>query len=73
MSKDSQKHIFSGVVAKPLPDTTFQVTLENGQQVLAYLSGRMRLNYIRIVPGDKVRVEIDANDSTKGRIIYREK
>lgn len=62
-----------GLVVKALPDTTFRVKLENDQEIFAYLAGRMRLNYIRIVPGDKVRVEIDINDATKGRIIYREK
>jgi len=75
MSKnDNQKQIFSGVVVKALPDTTFRVKLEeNDQEIFAYLSGRMRLHYIRIVPGDKVRIEVDINDSSKGRIVYREK
>lgn len=73
MSKNKQKQTFTGVVIKALPDTTFRVKLENDQEIFTYLSGRMRLNYIRIVPGDKVKVEVDINDPTKGRIIYREK
>ncbi|MBL7078241.1 translation initiation factor IF-1 [Candidatus Shapirobacteria bacterium] len=73
MSNNSQKQDFYGLVVKSLPDTTFRVKLENDQEVFAYLSGRMRQNYIRIVPGDKVKVEMDVNDPTKGRITYREK
>lgn len=73
MSNNSQKQDFYGLVVKSLPDTTFRVKLENDQEVFAYLSGRMRQNYIRIVPGDKVKVEMDVKDPTKGRITYREK
>ena len=73
MPNNSQKQDFYGLVVKSLPDTTFRVKLENDQEVFAYLSGRMRQNYIRIVPGDKVKVEMDVNDPTKGRITYREK
>ncbi len=72
-NNSSQKQDFYGLVVKSLPDTTFRVKLENDQEIFAYLSGRMRLNYIRIVPGDKVKVEVDINDPTKGRITYREK
>jgi translation initiation factor IF-1 len=60
-----------GVVEEALPNTTFRVRLENGRSVLAYVSGRMRMNYIRILPGDKVTLEITPYDPTKGRIIYR--
>lgn len=61
-----------GVVEEALPNTTFRVRLENGRTVLAYVSGRMRMNYIRILPGDKVTLEITPYDLTKGRIIYRQ-
>lgn len=60
-----------GVVEEALPNTTFKVRLENGRSVLAYVSGRMRMHYIRILPGDKVTLEITPYDPTKGRIIYR--
>jgi len=73
MSNINQKQTLIGLVVRALPDTTFRVKLENDQEILAYLAGRMRLNYIRIVPGDKVKVEMDINDASKGRIIYREK
>lgn len=68
-----EKFVFSGVVIKALPDTTFRVKLDNGKEVFAYLSGKMRLNYIRVIPGDRVRVELTRHDPGKGRIIYREK
>jgi len=67
------KLIFSGVVAEALPDTTFRVKLDNGEVILAYLSGKMRLHYIRVVPGDKVKIEMSPHDSTRGRIVFREK
>jgi translation initiation factor IF-1 len=63
----------SGVVVDTLPNTMFRVQLENGHTVTAHISGRMRKNYIRILTGDKVRVEMTPYDLTKGRIIYREK
>ncbi|MCD6225556.1 translation initiation factor IF-1 [bacterium] len=72
MSKQNKK-VFSGIVVKALPDTTFRVKLDNGEEIFAYLAGKMRLHYIRVVPGDKVKVEIDAVDPHRGRIIYREK
>ncbi|MBN1754671.1 translation initiation factor IF-1 [bacterium] len=62
-----------GVVKEALPNTTFRVELENGHEVLAYVSGRMRKYFIRILPGDRVRLEISPYDLTKGRIIYRYK
>ena len=73
MPSKEKKYTFSGFVVKASPDTTFTVRLENGEEVFAYLSGRMRLNYIRIVPGDKVKVEVSPLDPSKGRIVYREK
>ena len=60
-----------GVVNETLPNTTFRVELENGHVVTAHISGKMRKNYIRILTGDKVTVELTPYDLTKGRIIYR--
>jgi translation initiation factor IF-1 len=62
-----------GVVIESLPNVMFRVELENGHKVLAHISGKMRMNYIRILPGDKVTVELSPYDLTRGRIIYREK
>jgi translation initiation factor IF-1 len=60
-----------GRVAETLPNAMFKVDLENGHKVLAHISGKMRMNYIRILPGDLVAVELSPYDLTKGRIIYR--
>lgn len=60
-----------GEVMELMPSTTFKVRLENGHEILAYLSGRMRMNKIKLLPGDYVRVEISPYDLTKGRITYR--
>jgi translation initiation factor IF-1 len=60
-----------GVVAETLPNTTFRVELENGHIVTAHISGKMRKNYIRILKGDKVTVELTPYDLSKGRIVYR--
>ncbi|MBQ4480319.1 MAG: translation initiation factor IF-1 [Victivallales bacterium] len=62
-----------GVVKELLPNTTFRVQLENGHEVLASISGKMRLHFIRILPGDRVTVEISPYDLTKGRISYRKR
>ncbi|NPA26155.1 MAG: translation initiation factor IF-1 [Chloroflexi bacterium] len=62
-----------GVVIETLPDTQFRVKLDNGHVILAYLSGRMRKHYIRILRGDRVKVEISPYDLTRGRIVYRYK
>ncbi len=62
-----------GVISEILPNTNFKVKLENGHQVLAHISGKMRMNYIRILQGDKVTVELSPYDLTKGRITYRYK
>ncbi len=60
-----------GIVKEALPNATFKVLLENGREVLAHVSGRMRVHFIRIVPGDRVKVEISPYDPTRGRIVYR--
>jgi translation initiation factor IF-1 len=62
-----------GVIMEILPNTTFKVKLENGHEVLAHISGKMRMNFIRILQGDKVSVELSPYDLTKGRITYRYK
>jgi len=71
MAKE-EKITLEATVTEALPDTRFMVKLENGQEILAYISGRMRKFYIRILPGDRVRVEISPYDMTKGRIVYRQ-
>ena len=63
---------FEGVVVDALPNTTFRVKLENGHVVIAHISGKMRKNYIRILTGDVVEVELSPYDLTKGRITYRD-
>lgn len=63
----------NGVVKEALPNATFQVELQNGKVILAHISGKLRMNYIRILPGDKVTVEISPYDLTKGRITWRSK
>jgi translation initiation factor IF-1 len=60
-----------GVVSEVLPNATFRVRLENGHEVLAHISGKIRMHYIKIVQGDKVAVELSPYDLTKGRITYR--
>ena len=62
-----------GVVTEALPSTTFRVKLEDGREILAHLSGKMRRYFIRILPGDSVTVEMTPYDDTKGRIVYRKK
>jgi translation initiation factor IF-1 len=62
-----------GVVVEPLPNAMFRVKLANGHVVLAHISGKMRMHYIRILPGDKVTVELSPYDLNRGRIIYRSK
>ncbi len=62
-----------GTVIEPLPNAMFKVELETGKVILAHISGKMRMHYIRILPGDKVVVEISKYDPTKGRIVYRHK
>ncbi len=62
-----------GKVIEPLPNAMFRVELENGHRVLAHISGKMRMHYIKILPGDKVIVELSPYDLTRGRIVYRSK
>ncbi|CDB31446.1 translation initiation factor IF-1 [Clostridium sp. CAG:575] len=62
-----------GTVVEALPNTNFKVELENGHQILAHISGKLRMNYIKILPGDKVKVELSPYDLTRGRIIWRAK
>ncbi|MCY4485116.1 MAG: translation initiation factor IF-1 [Spirochaetaceae bacterium] len=71
MAKEEAIEI-QGTVRESLPNTMFRVELQNGHRVLAHLSGKMRRHYIRIVPGDRVRVALSPYDLTRGRIIYRE-
>jgi translation initiation factor IF-1 len=62
-----------GTVIEPLPNAMFRVELENGHKVLAHISGKMRMHYIRILPGDRVLVELSPYDLTRGRVVYRYK
>ena len=72
MSKEEGIQV-EGTVIEPLPNAMFRVELENGHKVLAHISGKMRMHYIRILPGDKVQVELTPYDLTRGRITYRYK
>lgn len=72
MSKEDVIEL-SGIVVETLPNTMFRVELENGHVVTAHISGKMRKNYIRILTGDKVKVELTPYDLTKGRITFRER
>jgi len=71
MPKEKEIIKLNGVIRETLPSTTFRVELENGHEILAHISGRMRVNYIRLLPGDKVLVEMSPYDLTKGRIVQR--
>jgi translation initiation factor IF-1 len=62
-----------GTVLETLPNAMFRVELENGHRVLAHISGKMRMHYIKILPGDKVKIELSPYDLARGRIIYRER
>ena len=62
-----------GTVLEPLPNAMFKVELDNGHRVLAHISGKMRMHYIRILPGDRVLVELSPYDLTRGRVVYRYK
>lgn len=72
MSKEELIEV-EGIVTEALPNTTFKVELENGHEILAHISGKLRMNYIRILPGDKVTVEMSPYDLTRGRITWRNK
>lgn len=71
MAKKEDKIVVEGQVVEAMPSTTFRVQLENGHTVLAYLSGKLRKFYIRILLGDRVKVELSPYDLTRGRIVYR--
>jgi translation initiation factor IF-1 len=71
MAKEDQIQL-SGTVVDTLPNTLFRVELENGHVIMAHISGKMRKNYIRILTGDKVKVELSPYDLSKGRITFRE-
>lgn len=70
MSKEDLIEV-EGVIAEALPNAMFRVELENGHKVLAHISGKIRMHFIRIIPGDKVKVELSPYDLTRGRITYR--
>jgi translation initiation factor IF-1 len=72
MAKDKEVIELAGTVTEALPGTQFVVELENGHKIIAHVSGKMRKHYIRLVPGDRVKVELTPYDLTKGRITYRE-
>lgn len=73
MAKNEEAFEVEGTVTQALANTRFRVQLETGTEVLAHVAGKMRKNFIRIVPGDKVRVELSPYDLTKGRIVFRER
>ena len=72
MSKEDVIEV-EGTVIETRPNTNFKVELENGHQILAHISGKLRMNYIKILPGDKVKVELSPYDLTRGRITWRAK
>ena len=72
MAKDDVLEL-EGTVVETLPNAMFKVELENGHQVLAHISGKLRMNFIKILPGDKVTLEMSPYDLTKGRIVWRTK
>ena len=72
MAKDDVIKV-EGIVKELLPNTRFKVELENGHSVIAHISGKMRLNFIRILPGDTVQMEMSPYDLSKGRIVFRKK
>ncbi len=72
MSKEDVIEV-EGEVIEALPNTTFRVELQNGHQILAHISGKLRMNYIKILPGDKVKVELSPYDLNRGRITWRAK
>ncbi len=71
LAKDKEAIRAEGVISESLPNTTFRVLLDSGPEILAYISGKMRMHYIRILPGDRVVVEITPYDPGRGRIVYR--
>lgn len=73
MAKKEEAIVVDGKVLEALPNAMFKIELENGHKVLGHVSGKMRMHYIRILPGDKVSVELSPYDLTRGRITYRAK
>jgi translation initiation factor IF-1 len=73
LSQKEEAIQIEGTVVEPLPNTMFRVELDNGHKVLAHISGKMRMHYIRILPGDRVVVELSPYDLSRGRITYRYK
>ena len=73
MSENSEKIEIEGIVKESLPNATFRVELPGGKTILGIISGKMRIHHIKILPGDKVRLELSPYDLSKGRIVYREK
>ncbi|CAN8246495.1 unnamed protein product [Cochlearia groenlandica] len=71
VKEGSNKTVIEGLVTESLPNGMFRVDLENGDNILGYICGKIRKNFIRILPGDKVKVEMSVYDSTKGRIVFR--
>ena len=71
MAKKSDVIQVEGKILENLPNATFRLQLDNGHELLGYISGKMRMNYIKILPGDRVQVEMSPYDLTKGRISYR--
>jgi len=72
-AKDKEEIEVTGKILENLPNAIFRVEIDGGHVILAYLCGKMRMNYIKIVPGDKVKLELSPYDLTRGRITYREK
>ena len=73
MSENSEKIEVDGVIKEALPNATFRVEIAPGKTILGIISGKMRINHIKILPGDRVKLELSPYDLSKGRIIYREK
>jgi translation initiation factor IF-1 len=73
LAKSEDAIVLEGTIVESLPNAMFRVELENGHKVLAHISGKMRMHYIRILPGDRVQVELTPYDLTRGRITYRYK
>ena len=71
MRRKAKGIVTEGTVKETLPNATFRVELDNGHEVLAHVSGKMRMHFIKIAPGDRVEVELSPQDLTRGRIIYR--
>jgi translation initiation factor IF-1 len=73
MKEDKIKNVVPGEVTEALPNTMFRVQVENGRILLCSLAGKMRIHYIKVMPGDRVQVELNDYDENRGRIVYRER